>query len=176
MVNRLEIKALIELLTSLDAVVLVYARLAVQPAAAALVEREGRVYQCSVMFDEVPDAVVLIRGLLAACESELDAALRRVAFLLEADHRVHEDRRHGLVVRRTARVKVAALFDEREGIAAPVLPLGFDHVEMRQQHHGLQTRIRPWQQRDQVPIPWLIERRDEIEIVFRVTGLHEMRL
>jgi hypothetical protein len=128
------------------------------------------------MFEQVADAVERIGGLLAACERELDTAPWLVVFLSEADHRIREDGRHRLVIRRAARVKVAALFDELEWVAAPVLALGFDHVEMSKQHQRLQTRIRPRQQSDQVALLRVIGRRDEMEVVLLVTGPHEVRL
>ena len=60
-----------------------------------------------------------------------------IAFLLQPDHQVEEHGRHRLVVGRAAPVEIAVLLDQRERIALPVLALGVDHIDVREQQHAL---------------------------------------
>ena len=106
---------------------------------AALVQRELRLDQGAIVLQEpahpVPRrarAELLVRG-----QGQDQVAIRHVAFLLVADQVGHEDRGHGLVVHRAARVEVAVFLDQLEGIALPVLALRLDHVEVGQQEQRL---------------------------------------
>src|SRR6185436_12689374 len=113
--------------------VAVHAALLVVAAAAAFVERERGVDQVAMILHQETHAVEVVWRLLAAGERELDTALRPETLALEANHRVGEYRRHGLVVRGTARVEEAVFLDQLEGIAHPVGAIGFDHVDVREQ-------------------------------------------
>src|SRR5437763_15774090 len=58
-----------------------------------------------------------------------------------ADQAVGEDRGHRLVIAGPAPVKPAVLLDQLEGIAHPVLALGFHHIDVREQQDRLGPAI-----------------------------------
>jgi hypothetical protein len=108
--------------------------------AAAFVERELGVDQLAAVGRQPFDPVERAVALLAAGERHLDRALRGVALLLEPDQRIHPHGGHRLHVGHTARVEIAVLLEQGEGVALPVLAFRFDHIDVRDQENRLRGR------------------------------------
>ena len=116
-------------------------RLAVaQRAAAAFVERVRRVDQLAVVRDQ-PSHAVRPAALFVGGQREDDVAVGNVVFLLEAQQRGDEDRRHRLVVTRAAAVVVAVALREDEWIEVgrPVLLERRHDVEVREEQERFAT-------------------------------------
>ena len=177
-VGHFEREILIEFLAGLHAVEDVLAGLGIEPAASAFIEREGGVDEVAMVLHHVSGADKLAVGFLAAVEHHLDGAGGAVAFLLVADHRVREDRGHRLVVAGAARVEIAAVFGEDEGVAHPVFALGLHHVDVRHQHDGFLSRVRAGEDGDEVAVLRAIGTgvHEDVEIALRVAGGDEARL
>ena len=119
-----------------------------------------------------------VGAFLAAGERQLDAARGLVALLLVADHGVGEDRGHGLVVAGAARVEIAALLGELEGIAHPVLALGLDHVDVGEQQDGLQRRVGAREDGDEVAVLRAVGLgvHEDLEVALGIAGGEQARL
>ena len=148
-VRHLEVEILVHLLARLDLVGQVLALPHV--AAAAFVDRELGVDQILVVLHQPVDAVEGA-AFLVGRERQNQIAIGREAFLLQANQVGDELRRHRLVVARAAAVEEAVLLEERERIERPVLALGLDDVEMREQQQRLAARAGAARARDQVAL------------------------
>ncbi len=116
-------------------------------------------------------------GFLAAGQRHLDGVLGLIALLLETDHRIGPDRRLRLVVRGAAAIEIAAFLDQGEGIAAPILALGLDHVEMGQQQNRLGLGVGTLQLDDDAAGLGLLGRRhEEVDVGILVAAGLETRL
>ena len=103
-------------------------------------------------------------------------ALRAIPILLETHHGVGEHRGHGLVVRRSARVEESIFFDQLERIALPVLAIGLDHVDVREQQQGLEACVAARQHRDEVAVLRAIGRHDDVQLLVGITRGAQARL
>ncbi len=169
-IGHLELVHLVDLLARLH---LQGQRFAVfrQQAAGALVDRERRIDQLATVLQNVIDAVDAVRGLLAAGQRHDQVATRpEIAFLPEPDHQVEKHGGHGLVVGGAAAVEEAVLFDERERIALPVLASRVDHVDVREQQHGLSLRFLRPDARDDIAVLGLAFGDDQLDVLVRVPG------
>ena len=138
--------------------------LGVQLAERALVDGEGGVDEVALVLDQPFSAVECAGGFLAAGQGELDGAKRPVFFLFVANQGVHPNRGLGLVVDDAAGVEGAVLFDQLERIAGPVLALGLDHVDMREQQYRLELGIPAGILGDQAALLGMIGRRKRMQI------------
>ena len=103
-------------------------------------------------------------GFLAAGQRQLERAQRAVFLRAVANQRVDPDGRLGLVVDAAARVEVAVLLDQLERIAGPVLALGLDHVDVREQQDRLELRIATGIDGDQAALLGMIRRGEELQL------------
>jgi hypothetical protein len=147
----------------------------IQPAAAAFVKSEFGVDQCTLMAGQPARAVECGRCLLAAGQRHLDASARLEAFFLQPDHRVDPGRDLGLHVGGAAAVEIAILLDQGERIARPVLALGFHHVEMAQQQHGLGLGIAAVQDRHQPALLGMIGDAEGMQVGIGIAGGFQVR-
>ena len=67
----------------------------------------------------------------------------------QTNERVHPDRVHGFIIKRSAAVEITILLDEREGIACPVFATGLHYIEMAKQQQRLESVVRARQHGDQ---------------------------
>ena len=109
-----------------------------QNSSAAFIETVLGVDQFAVILEEPRDAVVWAAAFLVGCERNDDIAIRFVTLAPVADEVGDPDGCLRFVVAGAAAVEVAVLFGEGEGVKAPVFPLGFDDVDVREQENWLQ--------------------------------------
>src|SRR5450755_1420681 len=86
---------------------------------------------------EPTGAVQRAVGLFPAGQCHLDRAFGFVMFLSIADQIIDPNRGLGLHVARAAAIEVAVLLDQCERIARPILPLGLNHIDMREHQTAL---------------------------------------
>ena len=127
-------------------------------AAGAFVQGELGIQQVTVVLRQPLRTVKLTAAFLTTGEGELERTRRHVVLGAQAHEEVRPDRGLGFVVERAACVEVAVLLDQRERIARPVLALGFDHVDVREQQDRLAVHVTTWVRRDE-------------HAVFRVRGV-----
>ena len=107
-----------------------------------------------MFFDQPADIVDPRARFLATRQHELHGAFRRSARCLQPRHRIGPDRCLCLVVGAAAGIEPAVFLDQCERITRPILALGIDDIEMRQQHHRAERRIAARQGGDQATIQW----------------------
>ena len=85
------------------------------------------------MLLEEPGHAVVPAALFVGGQRHDEIAVGHEALLPVADQVGHEGRGHGLVVGGAPAVEVAVLLEQLEGIDGPVLAVGLDDVEVREQ-------------------------------------------
>ena len=138
--------------------------LTVQTAAAAFVQRELRINQFALVLGQPARAVEGRGRFLAAGQRQLERAPVLEAFLLDAHQGIDPGGVQRLHVGDAAAIEIAILFNQGEGIARPVLALGFHHIEMSQQQDGLGLGIAAGQHRDNAAFLGLVRRRKQMDV------------
>ena len=138
--SHLQPEILVDLFARLDVERKVPA-VGIQQAAGAFIEDEAGFHEGWMVLQQPAHAVEVFRGFLAAGQRQGHATLRPVVLLAPAYEQVGEDRGHGLVVARTARVEKAVFLDERKRVAHPVLAASLDDVDVGQQHDRCKRRV-----------------------------------
>ena len=139
-----------------------------QPAAAIDVDDHFRIFQ--PLRDQ---AAGLHRRFFIARELEDDRSARAIAGLAHGDQGGRGQRRVELHVAGTAAEQIAVLDHRSEGIAGPVLGVGFDHVHVARDHQRLQPGIAAFPGGDQ--IGGVVDRHD-LHVAVAPAGRHQCGL